>query len=192
MARILVVDDDAHIRQALVDRFVARKFEVSSAGSGKDALSKISREHPDVVLLDLQLPEGDGFWVLQQLKAEGIEATVVVITAFGTVDRAVQAMKEGAYDFIQKPFEPALVEETVRRALERTSLRRTVKAQSAEPAILGLAGAVELAKKAAKTDATVLLLGESGTGKEVLARYIHRSGPFAAALTATNGPLRWI
>src|SRR6478672_4864978 len=130
MARILVVDDDAHIRQALVDRFVARKFDVSSAASGKDALSKISREHPDVVLLDLQLPEGDGFWVLQQLKAEGIEATVVVITAFGTVDRAVQAMKEGAYDFIQKPFEPALVEETVRRALERTSLRRTVNAQS--------------------------------------------------------------
>ena len=68
MARILVVDDDAHIRQALVDRFVARKFDVSSAASGKDALSKISREHPDVVLLDLQLPEGDGFWVLKQLE----------------------------------------------------------------------------------------------------------------------------
>jgi DNA-binding NtrC family response regulator len=184
MARILVVDDDAHIRQALVDRFVARKFDVSSAGSGKDALSKISREHPDVVLLDLQLPEGDGFWVLKQLKDEGIEATVVVITAHGTVDRAVQAMKEGAYDFIQKPFEPALVEETVRRALERTSLRRTLRAQSSEPSIIGLAGAVELAKKAAKTDATVLLLGESGTGKEVIARYIHRSGPFVAVNAA--------
>jgi DNA-binding NtrC family response regulator len=184
MARILVVDDDAHIRQALVDRFVARKFDVSSAGSGKDALSKISREHPDVVLLDLQLPEGDGFWVLKQLKDEGIEATVVVITAHGTVDRAVQAMKEGAYDFIQKPFEPALVEETVRRALERTSLRRTLRAQSAEPSIIGLAAAVELAKKAAKTDATVLLLGESGTGKEVIARYIHCSGPFVAVNAA--------
>jgi len=184
MARLLVVDDDAHIRQALVDRFVARKFDVSSAASGKDALSKISREHPDVVLLDLQLPEGDGFWVLQRLKEEAIEATVVVITAYGTVDRAVQAMKEGAYDFIQKPFEPALVEETVRRALERTSLKRTLRAQSAEPAILGLAGAVELAKKAAKTDATVLLLGESGTGKEVIARYIHRNGPFVAVNAA--------
>jgi len=184
MARILVVDDDAHIRQALVDRFVARKFDVSSAASGKDALSKITREHPDVVLLDLQLPEGDGFWVLKQLKDEGIEATVVVITAYGTVDRAVQAMKEGAYDFIQKPFEPALVEETVRRALERTSLRRTLRAQMAEPSIIGLAGAVELAKKAAKTEATVLLLGESGTGKEVIARYIQRSGPFVAVNAA--------
>jgi DNA-binding NtrC family response regulator len=184
MPRILVVDDDAHIRQALVDRFTARKFDVRSAASGKDAVAKIAREQPDVVLLDLQLPEGDGFWVLKQLKEEGIEATVVVITAHGTVDRAVQAMKEGAYDFLQKPFEPAIVEETVRRALERSSLRRTVRAQSAEPPIIGLAGAVELASKAAKSDATVLLLGESGTGKEVIARYIHRSGPFVAVNAA--------
>jgi DNA-binding NtrC family response regulator len=184
MPRILVVDDDAHIRQALVDRFTARKFDVRSAASGKEAVAKIAREQPDVVLLDLQLPEGDGFWVLKQLKEEGIEATVVVITAHGTVDRAVQAMKEGAYDFLQKPFEPAIVEETVRRALERSSLRRTVRAQSAEPPIIGLAGAVELASKAAKSDATVLLLGESGTGKEVIARYIHRSGPFVAVNAA--------
>ena len=77
MPRILVVDDDAHIRQALVDRFTARKFDVRSAGSGKDALSKIVHEQPDVVLLDLQLPEGDGFWVLKELREEGIEATVV-------------------------------------------------------------------------------------------------------------------
>jgi len=184
MPRILVVDDDAHIRQALIDRFAARKFDVRSAGSGKDALRKILHEQPDVVLLDLQLPDGDGFWVLKQLREEGADATVVVITAFGTVDKAVQAMKEGAYDFIQKPFEPALVEETVRRALERTSLRRTVRAQAAEPVVIGLAAAVDLAKKAAKSDATVLLLGESGTGKEVIARYIHRSGPFVAVNAA--------
>jgi DNA-binding NtrC family response regulator len=184
MPRILVVDDDAHIRQALVDRFTARKFDVASASSGKEAFSKISRERPDVVLLDLQLPEGDGLWVLKQLREGEIDATVVVITAFGTVDKAVHAMKEGAYDFIQKPFEPSLVEETVRRALERTSLKRTVKAHSAEPLVIGLAGAVELAKKAARTDATVLLLGESGTGKEVIARYIHRTGPFVAVNAA--------
>src|SRR6267143_947145 len=104
MPRILVVDDDAHIRQALVERFTARKFDVISAGSGREAFAKISRERPDVVL-----PEGDGLWVLKQLREEQIDATVVVITAFGTVDRAVHAMKEGAYDFIQKPFEPSLV-----------------------------------------------------------------------------------
>jgi DNA-binding NtrC family response regulator len=184
MPRILVVDDDAHIRQALIERFSARNYEVGSAGSGKDAVAKISREKPDVVLLDLQLPEGDGLWVLRRLREEQIDATVVVITAFGTVDKAVHAMKEGAYDFIQKPFEPSLVEETVRRALERTRLHRTVKAQSAEPTVIGLGGAVELARKAAKSDATVLLLGESGTGKEVIARFIHRSGPFVAVNAA--------
>jgi two-component system NtrC family response regulator len=183
MARLLVVDDDPHIRQALVERFTARRFEVLPAGSGREAVEKIVREQPEVVLLDLQLPEGDGFWVLRKLREEGIESTVVVITAHGTIDKAVQAMKEGAYDFIQKPFEPALVEETVRRALERTSLRRTVRA-SAAPKIIGLASAVEVASKAAKSEATVLLLGESGTGKEVLARFIHRSGPFVAVNAA--------
>jgi DNA-binding NtrC family response regulator len=188
MPRILVVDDDPHIRQALVERFRARKFEVLEAGSGKDALARLGHGHPDVTLLDLQLPDGDGFWVLRRLREEGIEATVVVITAFGTVDKAVQAMKEGAYDFLQKPFEPALVEETVRRALERTTLRRAARA-GGDPAIVGLAAVQELARKAAKTDATVLLLGESGTGKEVIARAVHRwseraAGPFVAVNAA--------
>ncbi len=189
MPRLLVVDDDPHIAQALVDRFVARGFAVSSAASGREALAKIGREQPDVVLLDLQIPEGDGFSVLRKLKEEGVEATVVVITAFGTVDKAVQAMKEGAYDFIQKPFEPTLVEETVRRALERSAFKRVVRAQAPEAELIGMAAAVELARKAARSDATVLLLGESGTGKEVIARSIHRwsgrsGGPFVAVNAA--------
>ena len=189
MPRILVVDDDANINQALTDRFKARGFTVSSAASGKEAFSKISREHPDAVLLDLQLPEGDGFWVLKRLREESIEATVIVITAFGTVDKAVQAMQEGAYDFIQKPFEPKLVEETVRRALERTSLQRVVRAHPDDAPIVGLESIIETARKAAKSDATILLLGESGTGKEVIARALHRwsgrvDGPFVAVNAA--------
>ncbi len=194
MASLLVVEDEPNIRQALVERFQARGFAVSTAGSGKEAVAKIVRERPDAVLLDLQLPEGDGFWVLQRLREEEVDATVVVVTAFGTVDRAVRAMKEGAYDFITKPFEPALVEETLRRALERTSLRRAARARAEEPPIVGLASATEVARKAARSEATVLLLGESGTGKEVIARAVHAwspraAGPFvainAAALTET-------
>ena len=123
MANLLIVDDDAHIRESLRDRFAARGHDVTTAVDGKDALVKIRRERPDLVLLDLQMPELDGIGVLQKLQQDGIDVTVVVITAFGTVDRAVQAMKNGAYDFIQKPFEPALIEETVKRALERSSLQ---------------------------------------------------------------------
>jgi two-component system, NtrC family, response regulator AtoC len=194
MAALLVVEDDPNIRAALVERFRARGFDVATAASGQEAVRKASGRPFDAVLLDLQLPEGDGFWVLQRLREEQIEATVIVVTAFGTVDRAVKAMKEGAYDFLTKPFEPALVEETVRRALERTSLRRAARARADEPTVLGLAAASEVARKAAKSEATVLLLGESGTGKEVLARAVHAwspraAGPFvainAAALTET-------
>jgi two-component system, NtrC family, response regulator AtoC len=180
MASLLIVEDDPNIRAALVERFRARGFEISTASTGQDAVKKAAGRPFDAVLLDLQLPEGDGYWVLQRLREEQIEATVIVITAFGTVDRAVKAMKEGAYDFLTKPFEPALVEETVRRALERTSLRRAARARMDEPTVLGLAAASEVARKAAKSDATVLLLGESGTGKEVLARAVHAWSPRAA------------
>ncbi len=180
MPRLLVVDDDPHIARALAERFGGRGFTVATAASGAEAFSKITREHPDVVLLDLQLPEGDGFWVLRRLREENVEATVVVITAFGSVEKAVQAMKEGAYDFLQKPFEPSLVEETVRRAMERSTLRRVVRAQRVEGVpLVGMAASAELGRKAARSDATVLLLGESGTGKEVMARSIHRWSPRA-------------
>ena len=194
MPRLLVVDDDPNIARSLHDRFRGRGFQVSTAGSGREAVAKIARERPEVILLDLQLPEGDGFWVLKRVGEEGIDATIVVITAHGTVDRAVQAMKEGAYDFLQKPFEPAIVEETVRRALERSRLRRVVRARAPEREVIGLSSTVETARKAAKTEATVLLLEESGTGKEVIARAIHRwsgraDGPWvainAAALSET-------
>jgi two-component system, NtrC family, response regulator HydG len=188
-ARILVVDDDPHIALALRERLEARGHAVSTAATGAAAVRAILSESPDLVLLDLQLPEGDGFDVLGRIREAGVETTVVVITAHGTVERAVRAMKEGAYDFLQKPFEPSLVEETVRRALERVSLvRRDRSARTLEepepiaedPAMRRV---LDLVRRAASSDATVLLLGESGTGKEVLARFVHRSsaraeGPF--------------
>jgi two-component system NtrC family response regulator len=187
VAQLLIVDDDPGILAALKDRLVARGHEVLTAVDGKDALVKIRRERPDLTLLDIQLPELDGIGVLNRLREDGIEATVIVITAFGSVDRAVQAMKAGAYDFIQKPFEPALVEETIRRALERTTLKvenRALRAGRDDGDAVTedprSKEAFELAAKAAKSPATVLLLGESGSGKEVLAREIHRRSPRAA------------
>ncbi|HYF00923.1 MAG TPA: response regulator, partial [Planctomycetota bacterium] len=138
MPSLLVVEDDANIRQSLLERFRGRGLSVSTAASGREAFARIVRERPDAVILDLQLPEGDGLWVLQRLREEEIEATVVVVTAFGTIERAVQAMKQGAYDFLTKPFEPAVVEESVRRALERTTLRRASRARG-EPVLVGLA-----------------------------------------------------
>ncbi|MBI5367173.1 MAG: sigma-54-dependent Fis family transcriptional regulator [Planctomycetes bacterium] len=187
MAQLLIVDDDPHIRQSLLDRLASRGYDVAGAGTVRDAYAAIRRDRPDLVLLDLSLPDGDGVALLERLRAEELDVTVVVITAFGTVERAVAAMKAGAYDFIQKPFEPSLVEETIRRGLERTNLRRENSAlrlgrADVEPVIADprTREVFELAGRAARTGATILLLGESGTGKEVLAREIHRKSPRAA------------
>ncbi len=190
-ARLLIVDDDDAIRDSLAERFAARGYAVRTASSGEEAVEEL-RRGVDVVLLDLQLPKGDGFHVLRTMRAEGLPATVVVITAYGTVERAVEAMKEGAYDFLQKPFAPELVEETLRRALERSRLLRENRALRLSLPDAGLVTAdpsmekvAVTARKAAASGATVLLLGESGTGKEVLARSIHAwseraEGPFVA------------
>ena len=189
--RLLIVDDDPSILESLVERFEAREYSLQTAADGEAAVAA-ARGGVDVILLDLQLPGGDGLWVLGRLAAEGIEATVVVITAHGTVGRAVDAMKAGAYDFLEKPFEPARVEEAVGRAWERARLLRTNRALRggsestefvfADPAMERLA---RQAERAAGSSATVLLLGESGTGKEVLARALHgwsprQDGPFVA------------
>ncbi|MBI3270349.1 MAG: sigma-54-dependent Fis family transcriptional regulator [Planctomycetes bacterium] len=194
MGQLLIVDDDEHILQAVAERFTALGHEVSTATSGREALSKIRRDRPDLVLLDLQLPDGDGLSVLAELRQDGLEVTVVVLTAYGTVERAVQAMKSGAYDFIQKPFETALVEETVKRALERSALQRECSALrmarvECEPVAEDprTREAFAFAARAARSAATVLLLGESGTGKEVVARELHRLSPRARGpLVAVN------
>jgi len=183
---VLVVDDDPTARRMLDVRMRALGCQVAMAGTGREALTAIERDLPAVILLDLQMPQMDGMEVLRALNREGVEVPTIVITAHGTIDTAVEAMKEGAVDFILKPFDPQVLEIAVRRALERRQLldsnrlfRDALAARSAT--ILGegrlIQAAIQTAQKAAGTNSTVLLLGESGTGKEVFAHTIHQWSP---------------
>ena len=190
----MVVDDDAASRELLEVRLGALNCGVVMAADGREALSVIRRETPALVLLDLQMPGMYGMEVLRTLRRDGIDLPVIVITAHGSIESAVEAMKEGAYDFILKPFDPKHLGIVVRKALERENLKREVEVLAEEVdkryhLVVGknakMKEAVETAKKAAASKSTVLLLGESGTGKEIVARAIHnwseREGnPFVA------------
>ena len=121
--RILIVDDEEDIRETLADRLEAEGFEVMQAVNGVEGMEGIRNSDPDIVLLDLQMPEMDGMQVLENIARERLETTVVVITAYGTIERAVEAMKAGAFDFIPKPFEPDHLRVVVAKAMERERLR---------------------------------------------------------------------
>jgi DNA-binding NtrC family response regulator len=180
--KILVVDDDPDIRSILQDRLESLGYQVISAPDGQEALAKIAKEEPDLVFLDLQMPQMPGLQVLKNLH-DHPDLPVIVITAFGSIENAVAAMRQGAFDFITKPFAPDHLDIVTRKALERRALVQENRYLQSEvnasyPDILGesptLKEAVETARKVAKTTSTILLLGESGTGKEVFARAIHR------------------
>ena len=185
--RVLVVDDEEDIRETLADRVEAEGYEVFMAADGVEGLEKIRELQPDLVLLDLQMPRMDGMQVLAAIGEEQLETSVVVVSAFGTIERAVAAMQAGAADFIPKPFEADHVRVVVAKAVELRRLQREnallrEQAQSGgRPALIGEAPKVremiEVAERAAESSATILLLGESGTGKEVLAKSIHEWSP---------------
>ena len=181
--RVLVVDDDPDLCEALSDRLRGLGFQVATAGSGAEALRLVREDPPAIVLLDLVLPGMDGMAVLDAIRREEPDVVVIVITAHGTIARAVEAMKKGAYEFVTKPFEPRHLEIVLGKALERQALRDANALLTSEvgdryAAIVGESSGMEavldVARRAAPSTATVLLLGESGTGKEVLARAIHR------------------
>jgi DNA-binding NtrC family response regulator len=183
---VLVVDDDPTARRMLDVRMRALGCQVAMAATGREALTAIERDLPAVILLDLQMPQMDGMEVLRSLNRDGVDVPTIVITAHGSIDTAVEAMKEGAVDFILKPFDPQYLELAVRRTLERRQLldsnrlfRDALAARSAN--ILGesplIRAAIQTAQRASGTNSTVLLLGESGTGKEVFAHTIHQWSP---------------
>lgn len=190
-AKILIVDDDPDIVMMLEDRLQASGYETVMASEGQQALDQIVHESPQLVLLDLSLPRLSGLEVLRRLSqmkpAENLP--VIVMTAHGSIEAAVEAMKEGAYDFLTKPLDKDHLLIVIRKALERDSLQRQVAYLRSEvdgryAAIVGnspsVRSVVDAAQRAAKSDASVLLLGQSGTGKELFARSIHQWSPRSA------------
>ncbi|HSK20896.1 MAG TPA: sigma-54 dependent transcriptional regulator [Longimicrobiales bacterium] len=194
MARILVVDDEEGIREFLADALGDDGHDVTQAADGLAALQRLHERAFDLVITDLRMPGAlDGVDILRKAKADQPEIEVVVLTAHGTVDSAVEAMKLGAFDYLQKPLgSPAELRLIVARALERRrllSMRDAAERVDALPPLSygdpAMAPVLRGIEKVAPTNATVLLLGESGTGKEVAARTIHRNsrradGPFIA------------
>ena len=180
--RILIVDDEPFNLDLLEQELGDRGYVIERAADGAEALHKAEAERPDLVLLDYMMPGMSGLDVLREVRASESDVPVVMMTAHGSIQIAVQAMKLGAYDFVEKPFEPDHLALTVAKAIEHGRLKRgaVAVAEAADERYrlvpgksLQMAHAVELARKTAASRTTVLLLGESGTGKEIFARAIH-------------------
>ena len=177
-ATILVVDDEALIRWSLTERLHAEGYDVLEAGTGQAALEKL-QQGVDLVLLDYRLPDTDGVSVLRRIKEFDQDVLVILLTAYASVETAVEAMKHGAYHFANKPFNLDEVSAAVERALETTRLRREVRqyrTNAARPySLQRLVGASQsikalralIARVAGSPASTVLLTGESGTGKDL-------------------------
>lgn len=195
-AKILVIDDDASLRRVLEYNLQEEGYEVQAASSGEEGLYLFGQSMPDLVITDMKMPGMDGLMVLKSVKERSPETLVIIITAFGTVDVAVEAMKAGAYDYITKPFNRDALKLTVGKALQFSGLaeeNRRLKRELSDKAdfrtIVGTSKEMEkvfeVIRKVADTEAAVLITGESGTGKELVARSIHanssrREAPFVA------------
>ena len=182
MARLLIVDDEKNIRRSLATFFESVGHEVRTAESGAQAVSILGESQVDLVLTDYRMAEMTGLELLREIKRRSPDSLVILMTAYATVENAVEAMKSGAYDYVTKPFSLEQIQHTVDRALqvrvlqaENRALRSAIdEAPMLESKSLAMQRLLETARQAASSDATILLAGESGTGKNVVARQIHR------------------
>jgi two-component system response regulator AtoC len=183
---ILIVDDDADARSTLIRVLEKEGYGVTGTGTAAEALESFDRGAFDLVITDIRMEGMDGIELLRALKARRSEVPVIIMTAFASIDTAVQAIDERAYDYLRKPYQLAEIRASVRRALdhaalsrENRELKRELVLESATDRIVGTSpGMVEVYKviaRVAKSDATVLITGESGTGKEIVSRAIHRN-----------------
>ncbi len=194
--KILIIDDDPSLRRVLEYNLQEEGYDVTTAESGEAGLRFFAEEKPSLVITDMKMSGMDGMQVLKAVKEQSPETLVIIITAFGAVDMAVEAMKLGAYDYITKPFNREALRLTVKKALQFTGLteeNRRLKTELADRSdfqtIIGNSPQMEkvfgIVRKVADTEASVLITGESGTGKELVARSIHasssrRNAPFIA------------
>src|SRR5262247_1598902 len=188
--RVLIVEDEPSTRLGLTELVRTWGFTADSAGDGEEALQRITVFRPSIIISDLVMPRRDGLELLRALKDDGSDYTVVILTAQGTVETAVEAMKEGAYDYLTKPIEPQRLKILLDKIVERQDTLREVKVlrkQLREHGSFGkMIGNIPQMRKvyqtieqAAPTQANVLIRGESGTGKELVAQTIHQLSPRA-------------
>ena len=187
-ARILVVDDEESTRELFAELLTRWGYEVDQTSDGHGALKLAAETHPDVIVSDLVMPKLDGLALVRALREEQPDTPVVIITGKGTIDAAVEAVREGVFDFVEKPLDPARLKVILTRALEKKQtlhemqvLRRRVGEIDAGIGLVGsspaMRRAMELVEKVAPSKASVVITGQSGTGKEMVARAIHQLSP---------------
>ena len=200
--RILIVDDEFSVRHSLTAWFEDEGYTVDAASSGKEALAKLAESQWDIFFLDLKMPGMSGLELQKKIKEIQPDSTIIMITAFASVESAVEAMQSGAYDYLSKPFDPDYLALLVRNIIERkklkeetASLKKTIDVVYSSKEIIGESSAIkkmmEDIRAVADTGSTVLIRGESGTGKELVARAIHANSKrrYAPIVTINCGAL---